>query len=58
MENEGKFPKRRQLGANSVGWIESEVQEWIAERPQVGLVNDIAIPALDKEAKSQERAKI
>ena len=32
---EGSFPKPVQLGARAVGWIESEVDEWI--RQQVAL---------------------
>jgi len=28
----GKFPKQINLGARSVGWVESEVQEWIQQR--------------------------
>ncbi len=28
MEHAGAFPKRIQLGGNSVGWPESEVQAW------------------------------
>jgi len=32
LENERKFPKRVTLGENRVGWIESEVDGWIAER--------------------------
>ncbi len=32
LERAGKFPRRVQLGPNSVGWIESEVDEWIEER--------------------------
>lgn len=27
-----KFPKQVNLGARSVGWVESEVQEWIEHR--------------------------
>ena len=27
-----KFPKQINLGARSVGWVESEVQEWIQQR--------------------------
>ena len=27
---EGKFPSPVSLGARSVGWIEAEVEEWIA----------------------------
>lgn len=30
-EKEGKFPKRISLGANSSGWIESEVDDWIKD---------------------------
>lgn len=26
------FPKPVQLGGNSIGWIEAEVDEWIAKR--------------------------
>lgn len=32
MEKSGKFPKRLWLGGNSVGWLLSEVCDWIAER--------------------------
>jgi len=28
----GTFPASRQIGPNVVGWLESEVEEWIAER--------------------------
>jgi prophage regulatory protein len=31
-EKAGKFPARRRLGPNIVGWLESEVDEWIASR--------------------------
>jgi prophage regulatory protein len=29
MEKAGLFPARRKLGESSVGWILSEVEEWI-----------------------------
>lgn len=29
---EGTFPRPINLGARAVGWLESEVTEWIAER--------------------------
>jgi len=29
---EGRFPRSVSLGARSVGWVESEVQDWIAKR--------------------------
>lgn len=32
MERAGKFPKRIPLGPKSVGWLESEVDAWIAAR--------------------------
>jgi prophage regulatory protein len=31
-ERAGKFPARRELGPNSVGWIEKEVEHWIESR--------------------------
>ena len=32
LEAAGQFPKRVRLGANRVGWIESEVLDWLQER--------------------------
>ena len=32
LEQVGRFPKRIQLGENSVGWISEEVDDWIAQR--------------------------
>ena len=32
LEKAGKFPKRVQLGSNRVGWVESEVLDWLEER--------------------------
>jgi prophage regulatory protein len=32
LEREGKFPPRRRLSDNAVGWLESEIREWIASR--------------------------
>ena len=32
LERRGEFPLRCQLSANAVGWVESEVEEWIAAR--------------------------
>lgn len=33
LEKRGEFPARRRITGNIVGWIESEVEEWIASRP-------------------------
>ena len=32
----GHFPQRRQIGPGSVGYVESEVRDWILSRPKVG----------------------
>lgn len=36
LENSGKFPRRRQLTPGRVGWLESEVLDWVRSRPAVG----------------------
>lgn len=33
-ERDGDFPRRVQLGDNTVAWVESEVEEWIESRPR------------------------
>jgi len=32
LEKAGTFPKRIQLGPNRVGWVESEVLDWLQTR--------------------------
>jgi prophage regulatory protein len=32
LEAAGQFPKKVRLGANSVGWFEHELDEWLAAR--------------------------
>lgn len=32
LERAGKFPRRRQISANAVGWLESEIADWIEAR--------------------------
>jgi len=32
LEKAGKFPMRVQLGPNRVGWVESEILDWLQER--------------------------
>ncbi len=32
----GQFPAPRQIGPKRVGWLASEVQEWLASRPVAG----------------------
>ena len=31
-EKTGEFPRRVKLGANRVGWIESEIESWISSK--------------------------
>lgn len=35
MANEG-FPRPRQLGPRAVGWISSEIEKWLDQRPVAG----------------------
>jgi prophage regulatory protein len=39
LEKLNMFPKRRQLGPSAVGWISTEIDEWIANRPVVTTEN-------------------
>jgi prophage regulatory protein len=32
LEKVGAFPKRVNLGPNRVGWVESEVMDWLQDR--------------------------
>ncbi len=34
LERRGDFPHRIRLSPNSIGWIETEVEEWIESRPR------------------------
>ena len=37
MEKAGRFPARIRISANSVGWRESDIARWLADRPR-GLI--------------------
>jgi predicted DNA-binding transcriptional regulator AlpA len=39
LEREGRFPTRLRLGPNSVGWLEHEIDDWIAALPR-GRIRD------------------
>ena len=32
---DGRFPRARRLGPNSVAWVASDVDAWLATRPEV-----------------------
>ena len=36
LERVGQFPKRRQISPGLIAWLESEVQEWLRERAEIG----------------------
>jgi prophage regulatory protein len=31
-EKAGRFPQRVKIGPNSIGWVEEEIDQWLAER--------------------------
>jgi prophage regulatory protein len=35
-QRQGQFPPRRILGQGRVGWLESEIIEWMKTRPAIG----------------------
>jgi prophage regulatory protein len=37
-ERAGKFPSRRELGPNSVAWLEHEINKWIESRTKRSVV--------------------
>ncbi len=34
LERDGLFPKRRQISPNTIGWLQSELAEWLEQRTQ------------------------
>lgn len=46
MEDQGTFPRRRQLGPNKVGYLEVEVVEWCKSRPVVMTRHENATPPI------------
>ena len=40
MERAGNFPKRIQISANRIGWLEADVDAWVEERKQGHGSND------------------
>ena len=37
LERDGKFPQRRQLSANTVGWLRSELDAWVRTRAHAAI---------------------
>ena len=40
MEKAGTFPQRIRIGNGSVGWLEHEVEAWLAQRMAVGVEDE------------------
>ena len=34
LERAGRFPRRRLISENAVAWVASEIEIWMAERPE------------------------
>ncbi len=34
LERTGRFPRKRKLSDNAVGWLASEIEAWMAERTE------------------------
>ena len=35
LEKSNNFPKRRLIGERAIGWLKSEIEEWLESLPQV-----------------------
>ena len=49
---DGNFPAPLQLGPNSIGWIEAEVLQWLADRPRVSYAPSPSEPAPEPQPES------
>lgn len=45
LEAAGRFPARVELGPNSVGWFEHEIDAWLVARPRRSVRNDRSQPS-------------
>jgi len=41
MEKRGELPRRKKISTRTVGWLESEIKEWLEQRPLVESVDQI-----------------
>jgi prophage regulatory protein len=48
LEKAGSFPSRRQLGCNSVAWLEDDVAAWVSNRPRPGMPMPVAPTVADR----------
>jgi prophage regulatory protein len=59
LERQGKFPSRRRLSSNAVGWLESEIRGWIATREKslVAPQDPLLCAAVVQQRHSQQRRR-
>jgi prophage regulatory protein len=36
LEQLGEFPRRRKISKNRIGWVDTEIMDWLKSRKQVG----------------------
>lgn len=41
MEKRGELPRRKQISSRTVGWLESDIKEWLDNRPFVESVDQM-----------------
>ena len=39
MQDRGQLPPRRKVSSNVVGWLESDINEWLQQIPEMKVVN-------------------
>lgn len=48
MEREEKFPKRVKIGGRCVGWLQSEIKQWLSACPRHSIKSETKMPLLAK----------
>lgn len=57
LESEHRFPCRVRIGARAVGWVESEVQQWLANRLEHHrAIHPCSVHALELHAINRDRS--
>lgn len=56
LESAGDFPRRVQLSSNAIGWILSEITEWLDTRKRGGVKAPTAANAARRKSGSESRS--
>jgi predicted DNA-binding transcriptional regulator AlpA len=43
MEQRGELPQRRKISTGTVGWLESDIKEWLESRPFANPKNNMEV---------------